>query len=79
MYTDFFVWHNGAMANDPDEIIIPPLKAIRDDLQHIKHDVSDLKFRVGQVEETLVHHTQRSDRIDERLARIEARLELVEA
>jgi len=67
------------MADDPSEIMIPMLRSIRDDLSQVRHDIGDLKFRISKIEETQVHHTQRFDRFDERLARIENRLDLVEA
>ena len=67
------------MAEDPNEIIIPMLRSIREDTAQMKNDVGDIKFRLTQVEETQVHLTKRFDRMEERLGRIETRLDLVEA
>jgi predicted nuclease with TOPRIM domain len=67
------------MVKDTDEIIIPLLKSMRSDMDQIMHDIGDLKFRTAQIEETLTHHTGRFDRADDRLARIEKRLELTSA
>jgi len=70
------------MTKDRDEIAELTLKHLqfqREVGERIMNDISDIKFRVNKIEETLVHHTQRFDRVDERLARIEKRLELVEA
>lgn len=45
----------------------------------MEHDIKDLKFRVGQIEQTLVHHNSRFDRLETRLEHIEKRRGLVDA
>lgn len=50
----------------------------RDFKKDIRDDLTDLKFRLRQLEEIATHHTTQFDRIGERLARIENRLDLVE-
>ena len=45
----------------------------------MEHDIKDLKFRVGQIEQTLAHHSSRFDRVEARLEQIEKRLGLVDA
>jgi len=45
----------------------------------MEHDIKDLKFRVGQIEQTLAHHSSRFDRIETRFEHIEKRLGLVGA
>jgi len=67
------------MTDEPHRLILDHLRVIRGSLERIEHDVKDLKFRVGQMEETLVHHSSRFDRIDTRLDHIEKRLGLVDA
>ena len=67
------------MTDEPHNIILDHLRVIRGSLERVEHDVKDLKFRVGQMEETLVHHSSRFDRIDTRLDHIEKRLGLVDA
>ena len=59
---------------------------IRAGQERMEHDIKDLKFRVGQIEQTLAqhgttlaHYTSRFDRIDARLDKIEKRLGLVDA
>ncbi|PZR93928.1 MAG: hypothetical protein DLM68_00355 [Hyphomicrobiales bacterium] len=42
-------------------------------------DMKDIKFRLRKIEETLTHHTTQFDRVQERLLRIEHRLDLVDA
>jgi hypothetical protein len=67
------------MAEEPHNLILEHLRAIRGSLERMEHDIKDLKFRVGQIEQTLVHHSSRFDRIELRLDLIEKRLGLVEA
>jgi archaellum component FlaC len=67
------------MTEEPHDLILEHLRAIRGTVERIEHDVKDLKFRVGQIEQTLVHHSSRFDRMDERLDSIEKRLGLVDA
>ena len=67
------------MAGDPDSLILEHLRVIRGSVERMEHDIKDLKFRVGQIEQTLVHHNSRFDRIEERLEHIEKRLGLVDA
>jgi len=52
----------------------------------LEEDIRDMKFRLRQVEEklrqvedNLSHHTSRFDRIDDRLLKIEKRVDLVDA
>ena len=59
---------------------------IRAGQERTEHDIKDLKFCVGQIEQTLAqhgtplaHYTSRFDRIDGRLDSIEKRLGLVDA
>ena len=51
----------------------------RDFKTQLREDLSDVKFRLRQLEEVANHHTTQFDRIGERLTRIENRLDLVEA
>lgn len=67
------------MSNNTENLVLEHLKHIRRTVDVIQNDVRDLKFRIGQVEETLMHYTRRMDSIDDRLSRLESRLDLVEA
>jgi hypothetical protein len=67
------------MTEEPHNVILDHLRAIRASQERTEHDIKDLKFPVGQIEQTLVHHSSRFDRIDTRLEHIEKRLGLVEA
>ena len=61
------------------EDVVLLVSRIRAGQERMEHDIKDLKFRVGQIEKTLVHHSSRFDRIEIRLDHIEKRLGLVEA
>jgi len=74
------------MANDSDNLILDILKKIQGRLSAIEVDLGDVKARIsvmeqyqGQVLTLLGGLNQRMDRFDERLSRIERRLDLVEA
>ncbi|MEH3106631.1 MAG: hypothetical protein PGN09_04905 [Sphingomonas fennica] len=72
--------------SDNDSIMLEILRRIQADIADTKQDIRDLKFRVGQVEGYVAsgvaaqqHTNERLDRIDGRVERIERRLDLVEA
>jgi hypothetical protein len=74
------------MTEEPHNMILDQLRAIRGSQERTEHDIKDLKFRVGQIEQTLAqhgttlaHYPSRFDRIDARLDSIEKRLGLVDA
>jgi archaellum component FlaC len=67
------------MSDDIAYHTLEYLKAIRSSQERVENDIKDLKFRVGQIEHTLAHHSNRFDRIEDRLGRIEKRLDLVDA
>ena len=74
------------MANDSDNLILDILKKIQGRLSAIEVDLGDVKARIsvmeqyqGQVLTLLGGLNQRMDRFDERLSRIERRLDLVDA
>jgi hypothetical protein len=51
----------------------------RDFRGDMAEEMKDIKFRLRKIEETLTHHTTQFDRMQERLLRIEHRLDLVDA
>jgi hypothetical protein len=74
------------MVEEPNSLVLDHLKRIQGRLASIEVDLGDIKTRVstmeqyqGQVLTLLGGLNQRMDRFDERLARIERRLDLVEA
>ena len=67
------------MAEEPHNLILEHLRAIRGSQERMEHDIKDLKFRVGQIEQTLAHHSSRFDRVETRLEHIEKRLGLLDA
>ena len=74
------------MAEAPDSMVMEYLRRIRASQERMELDVQDLKVRMSSVETTqgqiltaLGALNGRMDRFDERVARIERRLDLVEA
>lgn len=67
------------MSDDIVYYTLEYLKAIRSSQVRVENDIKDLKFRVGQIEHALAHRSSRFNRIEDRLGRIEKRLDLVEA
>ena len=74
------------MAQETDNLILDHLKKIQGRLSSMEVDLGGLKARMsvmeqyqGQVLTLLGGLNQRMDRFDERLPRIERRLDLVEA
>jgi len=67
------------MTEEPHNLILEHLRAIRSSQDRIEHDIKDLKFSVGQIEQTLAHHSSRFDRVETHLEHIEKRLGLVDA
>jgi uncharacterized coiled-coil protein SlyX len=73
------------MADEPHNLILDHLRAIRATVERTSSDVTELKTRAGRLEKnvaelhvTLAEHSVRMDKIDARLDRIEKRLELAE-
>jgi hypothetical protein len=74
------------MADDPTNLVLEYLRAIRAKLDDMASDITGLKQRMGLLEGKIAHLfgqyailSNRVDRIDNRRARIERRRDLVEA
>ena len=74
------------MADLVDNTALEYLRRIRTSIERIETDISDMKTRLSALEEVagqmlvlLGAINKRQDRFDERLARIERRLELTDA
>lgn len=66
------------MAEEPDNLVLRYLRAIDTKVDRIAADLSDIRTRVGILEQQYASMSNRIDRIESRLERIERRLELVE-
>ena len=73
------------MTAEMENLVLEHLRRIRTSVEHIELDIIDLKSRVsaiesvqGQILSLLGGLGQRMDRYEERLSRIERRLDLVE-
>ena len=74
------------MTEEPANIVLEHLRAIRAKLDDMAVDITEIKQRTGLLKGQVAHLfgqyailSKRVDRIDARLERIERRLDLVEA
>lgn len=74
------------MTDNVENLILEHLRHIRKGLDELRLDVGDLKTRVtaieitlGQIVTLLAGQSGRMDRIEDRLGRVERRLELADA
>lgn len=67
------------MTEEPDDLILQHLRAIREQLDTLNHRQLEMMQRLGNVEVSLANLSVRVDRIDARLDRVESRLGLLEA
>jgi hypothetical protein len=66
------------MTDDPDNLVLPLLRAIRGDIANIKADVAEIKERLGFLEGVYASISRRVDRIGADVERINVRLDIVE-
>jgi hypothetical protein len=64
---------------ETDNIVLEHLRAIRATLDRHTEDLLEIKGRLGILEQQYASLSVRLDRMDERVARIEKRLNLVDA
>lgn len=64
---------------ETDNIVLEHLRAIRATLDRHTDDLLEIKGRLGTLEQQYASISIRVDRIDQRVAHIEKRLDLVEA
>jgi hypothetical protein len=74
------------MATDADNLILEHLRHIRKAVDELRLDMSDVKARMtavkvtmGQIVSLIATQSGRMDRIDDRLGRVERRLDLADA
>lgn len=61
-----------------DNLVLEHLRHIRTTTDRMQEDLRDVKFRVSQMEGTVLQLVHRMDRFDERLNRVENRLGLLD-
>ncbi len=66
------------MSDQPDNLVLNLLRAIRGDISQIKADMIEVKERLGFLEGSYASLSRRVDRIGGDVERIKIRLELVE-
>ncbi len=71
------------MSTETENLVVEILRRIQSDLASVKLDMVDIKHRmssielhIGELSSSFAGQSLRIDRLDERLARIERRLEL---
>ena len=74
------------MTDDVENLVLEQLRLIRKAQEEMREDILDIKIRLsaterhlGEVQLQLAALNSRMDRMDERLARVERRLGLVDA
>ena len=74
------------MARDADNPTLEDLRHVRKDVDELRLDMSDVKARMtaievtmGQIVSLIATQSGRMDRIDDRLGRVERRLDLADA
>lgn len=74
------------MNDEAPNLVLEHLKHIRGAIDRMSQDMGDVKFRIGQLEQTTAHTAQttshilgRLDRIEQRLTTLETRAGLIDA
>jgi len=74
------------MSDEPDSLVLRYLRRIDERTERLENDMKDVKARLTSVEEQVallrtdvIHVHHRLDRMDERLTRVEKRLDLINA
>ena len=67
------------MADEPENLTLKFLRRIDEKLDRVAEDVHMIKVRLTSVGESFVDITRRVDRIEDRMVRIERRLDLAGA
>ncbi|MET3611916.1 putative nuclease with TOPRIM domain [Rhizobium aquaticum] len=62
-----------------DNLVLEHLRAIRSTVERLSEDMQEVKGRLGVLEQQYAIISNRFDRLDDRVLRIEKRLDLVEA
>jgi phage shock protein A len=67
------------MSDQNDNLVLEHLRDMRLALDEVRHDVREIKTRVGILEPQYANMSNRIDRIEHRLERIESRIGLIDA
>lgn len=62
-----------------DNLVLDHLRSIRSTVERLSDDMQEVKGRLGALEQQYAIISNRFDRLDDRVLRIEKRLDLVEA
>ena len=74
------------MSDEPENIVLRYLRRLDERMESVQGEIRDMKSRLGSLEAQgsllhtdIVHVHQRLDRMDDRIMRIEKRLDLIDA
>ncbi len=67
------------MSDNPDNMILTLLRAIRGDIAEVKADIAEVKERLGILETQYASLSRRVDRIGGDMERVKRRWELADA
>ncbi len=66
------------MSDEPDNMVLTLLRAIRGDVAQIKGDIIEIKERIGFLEGSYASLSRRVDRMGGDVERIKVRLDIVD-
>jgi chromosome segregation ATPase len=67
------------MSSPGDNIVLEHLRHIRTAVDETRHDIREIKARLGTLEQQYANMSNRIDRTEYRLERIETRIGLIDA
>lgn len=67
------------MSSPADNIVLEHLRHIRTAVDETRHDIREIKARLGTLEQQYANMSNRIDRSEYRLERIETRIGLIDA
>ena len=72
------LWYFAVMA-EPDNFVLEHLRHIRGAIDGVRDDTREMEQRIGSLESQYANISNRLDRMDMRIERIEPRLDLTDA
>ena len=79
MFTTVCLYDSLATMTEPDNIVLEHLRYIRGAIDNMCDDAREIKQGVGSLENQYANMSNRLDRMDVRIERIERRLDLTDA
>lgn len=67
------------MSEEPPNLVLDLLRAIRGDISEMKEDIREIKERLGLLEQSYSNASRRLDRVSGDIETIKRRLDIVDA